>query len=316
MGLWGVYMVLLVSTYFTRWIYYYDETGYHRGAWYPVLLVPPILIMGINLNSLWYRRVQLSKKERMAFLVYCLAPVFGMLLQLIFFGMYLIVLGTAVGAMVMFLYIQSDQEERFFRQKEENAKLKIDILLAQIQPHFLYNSLTTIRYLCRKDPEKAERAVTEFSAYLRYNMDSLAKDSPIPFEEELKHVEAYLELQRLRFGKDLSVTYDLKCRDFCMPALTLQPLVENAVTYGIRKNDSGAGTVTIGTVDTGDHIEITVRDNGPGFVYGKLPGDTERSHNGIKNVKERLGMVSGASLVIDSEIGRGTVVTIRLPREG
>ena len=316
LGLWVGYMLLLVYTQFSTQIYYFDaEWEYHRGPYYPALLVPPVLIMLMNLLILWHRRKHLSKKEYTAFFVYCLAPLCCMIIQMFLFGLYLIVLGSAVGAMFMFYYILDDQMDRYYRKEAENAQLKIDILLAQIQPHFLFNSLTTIRYLCRKDPEKAEKAVTNFIAYLRHNMDSLSLDRPIPFQEELKHVEGYLFLQKLRFGKELKVEYDLECMDFCIPTLTLQPLVENAVTYGVRRTESGAGVVTIRTRKYDDQIEVSVLDDGPGFVPDVLPDDQKRSHTGIKNVRERLMRVVGAELVIDSTMGKGTTATIILPQE-
>ena len=146
-------------------------------------------------------------------------------------------------------------------------------------------------------------------------MDSLFEDKPLPFEEELKHVEGYLALQKLRFEDELIVKYDLECTDFTIPVLTLQPLVENAVTYGVRKSDSGMGAVTIRTRSYADRIEVSVMDDGPGFVYEVLPDDQARSHTGLKNVRERLMRVAGAKLVIDSVIGRGTTVTIILPQE-
>ena len=315
-GMEAVYLALLVYTQFSTLIYYFDaQKLYHRGPYYPLLLVPPVCIMAVNLVVLLNRRSRLSPRERRAFAVYILAPMICMLFQMLFFGLYVIVLGSSVAAMVMFCYIQNDQEERYYAQQEENAQLKIDILLAQIQPHFIFNSLTTIKYLCRKDPVQAEEAIAEFIAYLRHNMDSLSQDKPLPFEEELKHVERYLDLQKLRFEDELTVKYDLECTDFTIPVLTLQPLVENAVTYGVRRSDSGAGVVTIKTRRYEDRIEVSVMDDGPGFVYEVLPDDPKRSHTGIRNVQERLMRVAGAELLIDSVIGKGTTVTIRLPQE-
>lgn len=315
-GLESVYIALLVYTQFSTLIYYYDTQGlYHRGPYYPLLLVPPVGVMVVNLVVLWKRRSRLSPKERRAFAVYILVPLVCMVLQMLFFGLFVIVLGSSVAAMVMFLYIQNDQTEKYYAQQAENAQLKIDILLAQIQPHFLFNSLTTIRYICKKDPAQAEEAVTKFTAYLRHNMDSLFEDKPLPFKKELKHVEGYLALQKLRFEDELIVKYDLECTDFTIPVLTLQPLVENAVTYGVRKSDSRMGAVTIRTRSYADRIEVSVMDDGPGFVYEVLPDDQARSHTGLKNVGERLMRVAGAKLVIDSVIGRGTTVTIILPQE-
>ena len=315
--LWGIYVVLLVSTQHTGATYMvHDDNSYTRGPYFPLLMVPPLIIMAINAHALWRRRGRLSPRQRFAFATYILLPTVAMLVQTAFPGIHLIVFSTVVAALVMFFNIVGDQVERGYLQQEENARLKIDILLAQIQPHFLFNSLTTIKYLCRKDPELAERAVTDFSSYLRHNMDSLTVDHPIPFEEELEHVRVFLSLQTLRFGNELQVVYDLACTDFAIPTLTLQPIVENAVFYGVRRSESGSGTVTIRTRRLADRVEVSVMDDGPGFVNEALPDDAGRSHTGIHNVRERLQRVCGGELAIESVVGEGTTATIVLPQEG
>ena len=169
--------------------------------------------------------------------------------------------------------------------------------------------------MCRKDPASAEEAIGEFALYLRHNMDSIKVDHPIAFEEELEHVRRYIDLQKFRFRDELDVQYDLECTDFSIPVLTLQPLVENAITYGIRRSESGSGTVIISTHRYPGYVEVSVADNGRGFVPGELPDDSSKSHIGISNVRERLRLVCGGELRIESEPGKGTIVTILLPQE-
>lgn len=188
------------------------------------------------------------------------------------------------------------------------------IMLAQIQPHFLYNSLGSIRSTCLDDPLRARNAIDQFTEFLRHNMDSLTDDQPIAFKTELEHVKRYLELQQLRFGDVLNVEYDLECADFRLPTLTLQPIVENAVTYGVRKSKKGRGTVIIRSREYPDRFEVSVIDSGPGFVPDTLPGDSERSHIGIQNVRDRLRR-NGGELQIHSVLGGGTTVTIILPKD-
>ena len=311
------HVALLVASQFTGILYAIDaENLYHRGAWYPLSALFPGIMLILDISILIRERDELTKKERIALWSYFLFPGVAIVVQLFVYGFYFIVFATIVGAFVLFLFIVSDQTERYYRQREENARLKIDILLAQIQPHFLFNSLTLIKSACRTDPEKAEKAIDRFTEYLRHNMDSLSIDSPIPFVQELEHVRRYLELQQLRFREDLDVVYDLECTEFAIPTLTLQPLVENAVTYGIRRSETGAGTVTVRTREFPDRYEVSVIDTGPGFVVEKIPGDQERSHTGIRNVRSRLRYICGGELQIDSAAGRGTTATIRLPRPG
>lgn len=314
-GLWIVYMALLIYTQFSTTIYYFDAQGvYHRGPYYPVLLVPPVCIMLLNLLTLWRRRMRLTRRQLAAFAVYIIVPMFTMLVQMLFYGIYLIVLGTAVSALFMFLYIQRDQAERYAEQEAENARLRVDIMLSQIQPHFMYNTLGAIGHLCKNDPE-AKEAINRFSRYLRHNMDSLTQSEPIPFTTELEHTKAYLELEQLRFPEELKVEYDLQSTAFLLPTLTLQPLAENAVRHGIRKSESGAGTVTISTRETPDRYEITVTDDGAGFDIHADTIDDGRSHIGLSNVRERLRRISGGDLQIESAPGQGCRATILLPKD-
>ena len=315
--LWAIYVIMLVGNIFTGTIYRVDENNvYIRGPYFPILIAPTVLIMIINLTALWQYRRRLSKAQRRAFLAYSALPMAAMIIQAFAFGVHLIALSTVIAAVISFTYIVSDQAERFQINEAENARLKIDILMAQIQPHFLFNSLTGIKYLCRTNPEKAEEGISQFTEYLRHNMDSLSIDSPIPFNDELNHVRAYLSLQKLRFGDDLNIEYDLACTDFSIPTLTLQPLVENAVMYGVRKNPDGRGTIWISTKRNPDNVEVTIRDDGPGFDPNEITPDDERTHTGIRNVRERLEHVSSGQLSIVSVIGSGTSVTIILPTGG
>ena len=270
--------------------------------------------MLLNLFVLWHRRKRFSHKQRVAFAIYILAPLFTMLVQMLFYGLYVIVLGTSAAALFMFMYIQRDQAERYAKREAENAQLRVDIMLSQIQPHFMYNTLGAIGHLCKNDPE-AKAAVNQFSRYLRHNMDSLTQSEPIPFTTELEHTKAYLELEQLRFPEELKVEYDLQCTEFLLPTLTLQPLAENAVRHGVRKSESGAGTVKISTRETPDHYEITVTDDGAGFdVHGAAPDDGQ-SQIGLSNVRERLRRISGGELRIESAPGQGCRTTILLPKE-
>ena len=206
---------------------------------------------------------------------------------------------------------------KFVREHEQalQAEQRIQIMMTQIQPHFLYNSLTVIQELCRSDPAQAEAATVQFANYLRGNMDALQTNTPIPFGQELEHTRQYLALEEMRFEDKLTVRYDIQCESFVLPNLTLQPIVENAVRHGVRGNADGRGEVVIATRETPDCYEITVKDNGPGFDPEKQPKDQGSSHVGIQNVRQRLAQMCGGELKIESIPGAGTCVTIALPKE-
>lgn len=201
-----------------------------------------------------------------------------------------------------------DKEVQLARKAAEVENKNAQIMISQIQPHFLYNTLSVIDYLCEKDPQQAREAVTAFSDYLRMNMDSLTCLNPVPFEKELEHTKTYLWIEKLRFGDILTVEYDIQNTDFLIPPLTLQPLCENAVKHGIRGKDQG-GTVKISTCKVGNSLYITVTDDGIGFDPGKELSDG-KSHIGIKNVRKRLSTMVNGTLDISSEYGKGTVATI------
>ena len=188
-------------------------------------------------------------------------------------------------------------------------------MLSQIQPHFLYNSLTVIRELCHSDPAQAETATVLFSRYLQGNMESLNAEGLVAFEQELKHTEGYLELEKLRFEDKLTVRWDIQSAVFQIPTLTLQPIVENAVRHGVRGNPDGVGSVTVAAREYPDRYEITVADNGPGFDPEAPPAEERGAHIGIQNVRERLARLCGGSLIITSAPGEGTTATILLPKE-
>ena len=313
--LWIVYVGLLIYTQFSTMIYSIDDSNvYRRGPLYPLLLVPPVLIMAVNVIGLWHRRNQLSFKQRLAFGIYITIPMISMLIQMLYFGIYTILLGSSVAAVFMFNYIWIDQSEQYYQKVQENKQLRVDIMLSQIQPHFLFNCLNVIRNIYRNDQQKGEYALDLFTKYLRHNMDSVTIEQPIYFEKELKHVRHYLELQQLRFGDELNVVYEISCTQFRLPALTLQPLVENAVTYGIRKKETGLGTVIIRSCEREDCYEVSVTDDGPGFDPEAPVQNDGKSHVGIYNVRERLLRISNAALQIASEPGKGTTATIIIPK--
>lgn len=191
---------------------------------------------------------------------------------------------------------------------------QISIMLSQIQPHFLYNTLNSIYQLCETNPMRARSMVNFFSEYLRNNLSTLEEPGLISFETELAHIKTYLEIEKIRFEDTLDIEYDIKCDDFSLPVLTVQPIVENAVKHGTSKK-RGGGKVVISTLEDKENYIVTVSDTGCGFDPS-VPKNDGKSHVGIENVRQRLLNMCDGSLTIESEIGVGTQVVIKVPKGG
>ena len=223
-------------------------------------------------------------------------------------------LTMAIAISCVFYYIWLHLQ--FVREHEDALVTgqRVQQMLSQIKPHFLYNALTLIIDLCDTAPQKAKEATVEFSRYLRGNMESIDRTGPISFEKELEHTKLYLDIEQMRFAGDLQVRYDIACTGFSLPALTVEPLAENAVRHGVREKPDGRGTVVIATRETPDGYEITVTDDGPGFDPDRLPEDGQM-HVGIANVRERLRQIVDGSLEYRSAPGEGTAAIIRIPKQ-
>ncbi len=231
----------------------------------------------------------------------------------------------AVGFAFYFLIVHMALTRKVEEEKDLALKAQhMSLMLSQIQPHFLYNTLNTIAALCRVNPRLAEDTTIKFSSYLRENTHLMGKNDLQPFGEELSHTDVYLDIEKVRFGDRVKVVYDIQADDFKLPTLTLQPIVENAVKHGICKRPEG-GTVKISTRKVGKDYIIVIEDDGVGFdpdMYVDesrlIPNmdDRERGlHLGLRNVQERLRSLADADMEVESLVGVGTRVTITIRAE-
>lgn len=210
--------------------------------------------------------------------------------------------------------ISKETVEKSIRAKDLEKQLvnsRMELLVGQIKPHFVFNALNVIEDICVKEPEKAKTAIKYFSTYMKANMNSLADRRVIPFEKEMEHVESYLYIEMLRKGDLLKVEYNLEITDFNIPPLTVQTLVENAVKHGM-KGKEGVGIISIRTYLKNNTIYVIVEDNGVGFDTGYRPDDG-RKHIGIDNTVARIKNMVNGKVTIESIIMKGTKVTIAIP---
>ncbi|GAA1255154.1 histidine kinase [Sphaerisporangium rubeum] len=200
---------------------------------------------------------------------------------------------------------------------------EVRALRAQISPHFIYNSLTTIASFVRTDPERARELLLDFADFTRYSFRRHGEFTTLA--EELRSIDRYLTLERARFGDHLRVSLRIapEVLPVAVPFLCLQPLVENAVRHGLE-GKAGEGRITIIAEDAGAECAISVEDDGVGMEPDRLrrilSGDTDERSGaggvGLANVDERLRQVYGDEygLVVETAAGAGTKINVRLPK--
>lgn len=216
--------------------------------------------------------------------------------------------------------LQYSEQEKQLAEKDkllaENERRltesRISTMISQIQPHFIYNTLGTVGQLCLEEPEKAAQLVKDFSLYLRGNFTELDNPALIRISKEMEHVKHYVNIEQIRFP-DMEIIYDLKADEFLLPALTIQPLVENAIKHGLMGLETG-GTVKISTYETDKTYCVCVEDDGVGFDKAQVID--ERKHVGIKNIRGRIEAMCNGTLTIESTPGIGTTAYITIPKEG
>lgn len=296
--------ILVIVSQFTNFYYYFDSSNtYHRNTWHPLSLVLGLLAMLIDLTLLLQYRKRMKRGIAWSIISYFILPVIADVLLLFYYGVSLLNISIAISMMVIFIAAVTEQGR-------ELRDTRVELMLSQIQPHFIYNTLATIRYLCGHDPAQAIEVVDEFSVYLRGNIDSLTEKDGIPFQKELQHVQAYLAIEKKRFGDRVKVSCEIEETDFMVPPLMLQPIVENAVKHGICRKKEG-GTIRIGTKKENGCYVIRVEDDGVGFDVKQKKN--EEAHIGMDNVRNRIASMYHGTMLVESRIGKGTVVEIQLP---
>lgn len=312
-GLFWVAVGLLLLSQKTGIFYALDAHSiYHRGPLFWLSQVLAILSLVLDVALITRHHDRLTRIERISFYVYVTVPIAAIVLQLFFYGIYFLLLASTLAAVFMLGATVLDETERYYQTEQELAQMRSSLVLSQVRPHFLYNSLTVIAQLCEQSPAEAKQATLAFSEYLRTNMNSLTGQKTVPFSTELQHIRTYLYLEQLRFGEELQVKLDIQTEDFYLPALSIQPLVENAVKWGVGQKEEG-GTVTLATRSVPGGVALTVEDDGVGFDPNKPPEDG-RTHFGLQLVRERLQLLCGATLTVTSHPGCGTKVCLFLPQ--
>lgn len=213
------------------------------------------------------------------------------------------------GIQLLFFYVE--QKKALEDMKTQLTLSRTTTMMSQIRSHFVFNVLNAISGLCKYDPEKADETVVRFARYLRNNIDIMEKDGNIPFSTDLRQIEDYVALEQVRFGDKIEFYTDIETDSFMIPPLILQPVVENAIKHGVSKK-KGSGNIILRTRDDGENIIITVEDDGVGF---DMTAPEKEKSVGLRNIRFRLEHLAHGTLEIQSEVGKGTTATIKIPKE-
>ena len=310
-SLWGIYFIFLITAQFTEIFYYVTpENKFILGSLHSLMVAPMFAVMFLNLAGVIKRRKKLQKKYYLAFLIHLIPLQIALFINcFIFENELLVVLTASISIISLFAIILYEQIENYFLQQRKIAQQRANIMVLQMRPHFIYNAMMSIYYLCAQNPEKAQQVTLDFTTYLRKNFTAIASENTIPFSDELEHTRAYLAVEQVQFEDNLFVEYDTPHKNFRLPPLTLQPIVENAVKHGMDPENAPL-RIKIKTRETNSGNEIIVEDNGSGFSSDDYD---YKPHTALANIRQRLEIMCGGKIIINPRKGGGTVVTVIIP---
>ncbi len=278
------------------------------GALYFLAQAVGILIIVVDFVILLASRGVRNKTEFVALALLPALPLFSFLFDALIPGLHSRYTLIFVSLFVNYLRVNSVLEQRLRDQEKKVETYRLRSTLERVKPHYIYNVLSSIYYLCESDPAAAQRATGRFSDYLRLALENMEGKSLIPFERELATVQNYLSLETMRFGDRIRVHYDIASRKFLLPPFTLQPLVENSVKHGAGQTDKCAD-IFIQTREDALGYTVTVRDTCGGFDTSAV-----EQGSGTKYISEILSLTVNGTLNVESEQGVGTVSTVFIPK--
>lgn len=314
-------LVVLIANIWTKHLYYFDiKNFYHRGPYYSIAMIPVFLCFVIIGVIVIYYRKYFSKLQILGLIIYLVFPVSGAIVMAFSKETSSFInISITLALLMMYGGYEVEKNKRMLAQANElvekeriNEEFRNLMLWTQIQPHFIYNNLNVIQYLCNKDPELAGEAVAHLSAFLRSYIDAYDLDVCIPITEEIEIINHYLYMQKLRYGDRLQVDFKVEKDDFYVPPLSVECLVENAVRHGVAKKEEG-GMVSIHVYETEEENIVEIEDNGVGFDSKEIES-SEQNHVGIRNTNSRLKYMIKGSLEVISQVGEGCRAVIHIPK--
>lgn len=313
---WGIFIfgaLLLIANEIYPFIYRIDYLGrYVRMLffWLPDLIGLAGILTALAVALAYSKYMMII--ERAAVVSFLTLPMIGIVIKLFYPESPFITLAIVISVIILFISYETCYVQFLVEKEKKLSEEKLKLVNQQMKPHFIFNTLTLIRFQCLTAPNDAAETVTEFSNYLRGITDYLTEEDRISVEAELDIVKNYLQIQSKRFGDGIKLEYDIEDTDFDVPPFSIQTLVENAVHHGFKSGQIKDGIVRITTKKEGNNHIVTVEDNGVGFDKNELKKE-EKKHVGITNTKNRVEIMCKGSFDIESEPGKGTRAVILIP---
>lgn len=311
----SIFSLFIISDLVNLYNHVYFDSVLFNGVWIYQRSKMMIISQGYQFVTLSMVLVitifnkKLQNTEKVGFCLYCILPLISIFLQNTFSGYAIAYLFLLLSIEILFLFINVERNIKLEAEEQKLKEANIKIMVSQIQPHFVYNTLSSISTLIPINPEQAQLALDNFSEYLRMNFSTLTSTKLVSFEDELKHIKTYLSLEQMRFKDRIKVVYDINVSDFLVPPLSIQPLVENAIKHGILKKIKG-GTLFLKTYETNNAYVVVVKDDGVGFNSDEIDFN-DNKHIGLNNVRHRIKTMCKGELILNSEINKGTEVTVK-----
>ncbi len=311
----GLYIFAGINVVMSIFILFVKLDGFPYYNFYDYIIILEMLYSSLIVTIALIRRKKYSVPIFAANAIF-----FACIIHDVLLGSYIIEnnLGEMFGyGYLIYMYVASFvQAIRLKKLDLSRMESQIRFLHAQIQPHFLYNTINTIVAYCRTDAEESRKLLIELSTYLRGKF-KIEKDMFTPLKKEIELIKSYLTIEQVRFKERLNVQYDIdeEC-NILIPCLVLQPMVENAVRHGLIPK-MGEGTISISVKRIANNVVVKIKDNGIGMNMSDLPDILEgkRSGIGLSNTNERLKKYYNTQIEVESQAGRGTEVTVTIPTD-
>ncbi len=314
----SLYILGILSNFLSKKFFFVDADGFMAYTPYSALgsIWCALLYMHYFICIL---RSKLNKRIKYSLATYSMFPMFALLIAWLFEAKRLdfnylpfFPICDVLSYYLIFFNVFQTRSRQIVEKERQLAEMKLNAMQLQINPHFIYNTLGSIESLCVTDPAQAQTLVRDFSDYLRGGYAEMVNETMVSIEKEIETVQSYLAVERVRFP-NIKVEYNLRSKNFYLPGLSVQPLVENAVMHGICKRRKSVGKIVIETYETPDAFHVCIRDDGVGFETEQA--NDGRQHIGLQNVRGRLSLLCGGGLTVSSVPDKGTVAEINIPKE-